>query len=64
MDPFSDVQPFLEGNTSVSPATRGKLLAILQTPRTEAHLMVELAVTIDGGTPSVKAAYKLEGVGH
>ena len=64
MDLFSDVQPFLEENTSVSPATRGKLLAILQNPRTKAHVMVELAVTIDGGTPFVKAAYNLEGVGH
>ena len=63
MDLFGDVQPFLEEDTSVSPATKGKLLAILQTPERKAHLMVELAVTIDAGMPFVKATYNLEGDG-
>lgn len=54
MNLFGDLQPFLE-DTSVSPATRGKLLAILQNPQEKAHLMVELAVTIDAGMPFVKA---------
>ena len=60
---FSDVQPFLEEHTNISPATRGKLLAILQNPQEKAHLMVELAVTIDAGMPFVKATYNLEGDG-
>ena len=60
---FNDVQPFLEEHTSISPATRGKLLAILQNPQEKAHLMVELAVTIDAGMPFVKATYNLEGHG-
>ena len=33
MDLFGDVQPFLEEAISVSPATRGKFLAILQNPQ-------------------------------
>ena len=57
MDLFGDVQLFLEEHTSISPATRGKLLAILQNPQDKAHLMVELAVTIDAGMPFVKATY-------
>ena len=60
---FGDVQPFLEEDTSVSPGTRGKLLAILQNPQEKAHLMVELAVTIDAGMSFVKATYNLEGDG-
>ena len=63
MDLFGDLQPFLEEDTSVSPATRGKLLAILQNPQEKAHPMVELAVTIDAGMPFVKATYSLEGDG-
>ena len=64
MDLFSDVQPFLEEHTSISPATRGKLLAILQNPQEKAHLMVELAVTIYAGMPFVKANITWRGMGH
>ena len=63
MDLFGDVQPFLEDNTSISPATRGKLLGILQNSQEKAYLMVELAVTIDAAMPFVKATYVLEGDG-
>ena len=63
LDLFGDVLPFLELNTSISPATRGKLLSILHDPHEKSHLMVELAVTIDAGMPFVKATYNLEGDG-
>ena len=63
MDLFRDVQPFLEENTSVSPATREKLLSMLHNPQERAYLMVELAVTVDAALPFVKATYVLEGDG-
>ena len=63
MELFGDVQPFLEVNTSISPATRGKLLGMLQNPQEKAYLMVELAVTVDVALPFVKATYVLEGDG-
>lgn len=47
MELFGDVQPFLEENTSISPATRTKLLDMLQKQQEMAYLMVELPVTID-----------------
>ena len=59
---FGDVLPFLE-NTGLSPATRGKLLSILNDPRQKSYLMVELAVTVDAGMPFVKATYNFEGDG-
>ena len=62
MELFGDVQPFLE-EVTVSPATVKKLLAILSDPLQKAHLMVEIAVTIDAGMPFVQATYKLEGDG-
>jgi hypothetical protein len=63
MELFGDVQPFLEESTSISPATRGKLLDMLQNPQEKAYLMVELAVTVDAALPFVKATYVLEGDG-
>ena len=62
MELFADVQPFLE-QTNVSPATVEKLLTLLSDPQQKAHLMVELAVTIDAGMPFVLATYNLEGDG-
>ena len=53
MELFADVQPFLEENTSISPATRSNLLSILHSSNDRAHLMVELAVTIDAAMPFV-----------
>ena len=55
--------PFLESNSDFAPATRGKLLSILNDPQQNQNLMVELAVTIDAGMPFVKATYNLEGDG-
>ena len=63
MELFGDVQPFLEENTSISPATRGKLLGMLRNPQERAYLMVELAVTVDAALPFVRATYILEGDG-
>ena len=60
---FGDVLPFLEENTGLSPATRGKLLSILHDPQQKSYLMVELAVTVDAGMPFVQATYNLEGDG-
>ena len=63
MELFADVQPFLEENTIISPATRSKLLSILHNSNDDrAHLMVELAVTIDAAMPFVRATYELEGM--
>ena len=62
MDLFGDVQPFLEESTSVSPVTRGKLLAILQNSKKSlSHGGV--SSTIDAGMPFVKATYNLKGNG-
>ena len=60
---FGDVLPFLEENTGLSPATRGKLLSNLNDPQQKSYLMVELAVTVDAGMPFVQATYNLEGDG-
>ena len=60
---FGDVLPFLEENTGLSSATRGKLLSILHDPQQKSYLMVELAVTVDAGMPFVQATYNLEGDG-
>ena len=60
---FGDVLPFLEENTGLSSATRGKLLSILHYPQQKSYLMVELAVTVDAGMPFVQATYNLEGDG-
>ena len=63
MELFGDVQPFLEENASISPATRTKLLGMLLNQQEKAYLMVELAVTIDAALPFVRATYLLEGDG-
>lgn len=48
--------------TNIGPATRIKLLAILNNPAKAACLQIELAAIIDAGTPLVKATYNLEGL--
>ena len=58
---FGDVLPFLEENTCLSSATRGKFLSILHYPQQKSYLMVELAITVDAGMPFVQATYNLEG---
>ena len=63
LDLFGDVTPFLESSTDISPATRGKLLTMLNDQQQRPYLMVELAVTVDAAMPFVKATYNLEGDG-
>ena len=60
---FGDVQPFLQDNPDLSPATRIKLLSILEDSQKKAKLQLELAAVIDAGAPFVKATYGLEGDG-
>ena len=60
---FGDVGPFLESNPELSPATRRKLLDMLQNPRVKASIQIELAAIVDAGEPFVKATYELEGDG-
>ena len=59
---FGDVLP-LQENVDISPATRGKLLAIFSNPQNRAYLLEELAVVIDIGEHFVKATYNMEGDG-
>ena len=54
---------FLEENSDLVPATRQKLLTILQDTQKGLNLQLELAPVIDAGEPFVKATYKLEGDG-
>ena len=63
MELFGDVVPFLQTNSDLAPATRAKLLSILNDPQQMCFLQVELAVTIDAGMPFVRATYNLEGDG-
>ena len=63
LDLFGYIQPFLESNTDISPATRAKLLSMFSDEQQKSYLMVELAVTIDVAMPFVKATYSLEGDG-
>ena len=63
MNLFGDVLPFLEENPDLAPATRRKLLSILQDSQKNSKLQLELAAVIDAGEPFVKATYKLEGNG-
>ena len=60
---FGDLLPFLESNTDVAPATRQKLLTMLNDQQQKPYLMVELAVTVDAAMPFVRATYNLEGDG-
>jgi len=56
---YPDIQPFLFENEGLAPATREKLLTILEDD--EIRLRVELAATVDAGELFVKATYDLEG---
>ena len=63
MNLFGVVLPFLEENPDLAPATRKKLLGILQDSPKNSKLQLELATVIDAGEPFVKATYTLEGDG-
>ena len=60
---FGDIVPFLESNPELSPATRRKLLDMLNDSNVKSCIQIEMAVVIDAGEPFVKATYKLEGDG-
>ena len=60
---FGDILPFLERHVDLSPASRCKLLAILQDAQRSALLKIELAAVIDYGEPFVRGTYTLEGDG-
>ena len=60
-DAFGDVPSFLECDDL--PASKSKLLDILNDPPNNRKLQMELAVTVDAGEPFVKATYRLEGDG-
>ena len=60
---FGDIQPFLEDNVNISPATRAKLLEILTDPQQQLLLKMELASVVDIGSYFVRATYDLEGDG-
>lgn len=60
---FGDIELFLQQNQHLGPATRSKLLDILQDPQSAAILKVELAAVVDIGSYFVKGTYNLEGDG-
>ena len=60
-DAFGDVPSFLESDDL--PASKSKLLEILNDPPKNRKLQMEIAVTVDAGEPFVKATYRLEGDG-
>jgi len=60
---FGDVEPFLNSNPDLGPASRPKLLAILADEDKVKCLKLELAAVIDWGEVIVKATYNLEGDG-
>ena len=62
-DCFGDVATFLRGEPSLPAATRQKLVAVLNDDAQCRKLKMELAVTVDGMEPFVKATCALEGDG-
>ena len=60
---FGDVQPFLEQQDDLGPATRSRMLSILQDPCKKMYLKVEMAAVVDAGKQFVQATYNLEGNG-
>ncbi len=61
LEMFGDVHGFINEASDIAPKSKEKLQQILRTSSKE--LLLELAATIDGGEPFVKASYKLEGDG-
>lgn len=60
---FGDLEPFLQRNVDIAPATRAKLLPFLSDLQRKGMLQIELAAIIDFGEPFVKATYNLGGDG-
>ena len=63
LEVFGDIQPFLEENTDLGPATRSKMLSILHDPSKKTYLMLEMAAVVDAGRQFVQTTYNLEGNG-
>ena len=61
---FGFIEPFLQNNEDIGPATRAKLLEILSQPQSLLLLKVELAAVIDLGKHFVKGTHRLEGDGY
>ena len=62
-DCFGDVAAFLRDDPDLPAITRQKLVAVLDDDPQCRKLKMELAVTVDGMEPFVKATYALEGDG-
>ena len=60
---FGDVEVFLQRNDDLGPASRQKLLSIIQDQQKASILKIELAAVIDWGKAFVQATYNLEGDG-
>jgi len=63
LEQYGDVEPFLQENSDLSPATQSKLLDILHNPQSLTTFKLELAAVVDMGVHFVKATYCLEGDG-
>jgi len=61
-DLFGDVERFV-ATADLAPATKLKLLNIMNNPNLKSQLMVEFAIAVDAGEPFVKPTYFLEGDG-
>ena len=61
---FGDVEPFLIENEDVGPALRPKLLAFISDPQTKSKLQIEIAATVDWGSPSSRHATTLKVTVH
>ena len=61
---FAFIEPFLQKNEDIGPATQEKLLEILSEPQSMLLLKVELAAVIDLSEHFVKGTYRLEGDGY
>ena len=60
---FGDVSAFLRENTDLPAATTKKMVDVLNNPPQCRKLKIELAMTVDGMEPFVKATYALESDG-
>ena len=60
---YGDIKPFVLENWDISPATRAKLLEILNDPQQQILFKMELASMIHVGAYFVRATYELEGDG-
>ena len=57
---FGDIHPFLQVHSDLGPATRTKMLSILQDPTKRILLQLQIAIVVDAGKQFVQATYNLE----